>query len=198
MVHARVVLRVFVAAAFIGSDVNEHRLVDRLRRVQNGDQLLQIVPVERPIVAEAHILKNRRVENILFNDIFHAPDTGRHGFTDFRHAAERRLHAVFRTEIARLCAHIREIARHRADIFGNRHRVIVQNHNQIPVQPAGIVEALVGEATGQRAVADHRDHMPRLAGEGFRNRKPERRRNRRAAVPRRKRVARTFRAGRKA
>ena len=42
---------------------------------------------------------------------------------------------------------------------GDRHLVVVQDHDQLRAHRAGIVHRLVGHARRHRAVADHRDHV---------------------------------------
>ena len=43
------------------------------------------------------------------------------------------------------------------------HAVVVEDHDQVLVQVSGLVEALVGQPGGERAVADHRDNLALVA-----------------------------------
>ena len=54
-----------------------------------------------------------------------------------------------------------EVAGERADVRRDRHPVVVEDDHDRGLEPAGVVERLVGDAAGQRPVADHRDHLAR-------------------------------------
>ena len=45
----------------------------------------------------------------------------------------------------------------RADVFGNRHFVVVQNHQHVRLDVARVVHGLKGHPGGDGAVADHAD-----------------------------------------
>ena len=68
--------------------------------------------------------------------------------------------------IFRVSAQLCQIICHLADIFGNRHLVVVQNDNQI-VQLADIVHALVDHAAGKRTVTNDDHDLARLVLELF-------------------------------
>ena len=198
VVNARSVLRVFISASFIGADVDEHRLIHIARHRQNRCQGAQVVSVERAVIIKAKILKDRGVENILFDLVFYAAHFGSHVLAHLRHAAQCGFDTVFCVQIPRLCAHIGKITRNGAYVAGNGHGVVIQNDDHIAVDAARIVEALIRKAAGQRAVADDGDDMAGITRKCLCNGKAERRRNGRAAVPRCKRVAVAFFSRRKA
>ena len=56
-----------------------------------------------------------------------------------------------------------EVARERADVGRDRHPVVVEDDHDRRLQAAGRVQRLVGDAAGQRAVADHRGDLAVLA-----------------------------------
>ena len=56
-----------------------------------------------------------------------------------------------------------EVARDRADVGRDRHPVVVEDDHHRRLQPAGVMERLVGDAAGERAVADHGDDLAVLA-----------------------------------
>ena len=64
---------------------------------------------------------------------------------------------------ARVEPHALEVAGDRADVRRDRHAVVVEDDHHRRLQPAGVVERLVGDAAGERAVADHGDDLAVLA-----------------------------------
>ena len=56
-------------------------------------------------------------------------------------------------EIARPAANQLQMPRNAADIFRNRHLIVIQNNDQRLLAGPGVVHPLVKEATGHRAVA---------------------------------------------
>ena len=64
---------------------------------------------------------------------------------------------------ARVQPHAVEVAGDRADVGRDRHAVVVEHDHDRRLQPAGVVQRLVGDAAGERAVADHGDDLAVLA-----------------------------------
>src|SRR5205085_7131228 len=69
------------------------------------------------------------------------------------------------------------------DVGGDRHAVVVQDHDDVATGVAGIVHRLVRQAAGERAVAHYRDDLELLALQIARRGDPERGREARAGVP---------------
>ena len=66
-------------------------------------------------------------------------------------------------EEARVEAEAVEVAGERADVGRDRHPVVVEDDHHRRLEAAGLLQRLVGDAAGQRAVADHRDDLAVLA-----------------------------------
>ena len=47
--------------------------------------------------------------------------------------------------------------RERADVLGNRHAVVVEHHQQIGADTAGMIQGFKGETSRERAVANDGD-----------------------------------------
>ena len=108
-------------------------------------------------------------------------------------ASSRRLRKLPRTQQPR------QIGAHRPHRRGDRHVVVVQNHNQPRAQRAGVVHRLIGHPRAHRPVADHRDDVPVIRRPArrlqvARHRHAEPGRDRRAAVRRAERVVLALRA----
>jgi hypothetical protein len=51
------------------------------------------------------------------------------------------------------------------DVRGDRHLVVVQDDDQVPIRVPCVVQRLVGQPAGHGAVADHGDHLEVLASQ---------------------------------
>ena len=91
----------------------------------------------------------------------------------------------------------RQHLRQRADVFADRHLVVVEDDQHVRIDVAAVVQRLVGHATGQAAVADHSHDLSCVAlalrGDGH----AERSRNRRRRMTHAETVVLAFIAARK-
>ena len=146
-------LRRGVALALLGDDVDQHRPVGDGRGVlQDGHQVVHVVPVDRPDVVEAELLEEGA-----------AGDHAAGVFLGLLRRLLERAGQVFGELLADL-AHAPvgaagdeagEIGAHAADRRGDRHVVVVEHHHELAARRLnGVVHRLVGHAGGHRAVAD--------------------------------------------
>ena len=164
---AGVFLGRFQAFALLGDNVQEHRgiLLPQVR--QRVGQHIHIMAVDGPDVLEAHLLKHRGFVNAAANQLLATLQHLDHGATGHRDALQRCFHMGLDVGVFWVGAQLGQIICHLADIFGNRHLIVIQNDNKI-VQLADIVHALVDHAAGESAIA-HDDHdFARLILELFR------------------------------
>ena len=74
------------------------------------------------------------------------------------------LLAAFANLVQRAARHqAREHLGQRADVLADRHLVVVQDHEQVGLDVAAVVERLERHARGHRAVADHGDDLALVA-----------------------------------
>ncbi len=64
---------------------------------------------------------------------------------------------------ARVEAEALEVACESADVRRDRHPIVVEDDDDRSLEPAGVMERLIGDAAGQRPVADHGDDVAVLA-----------------------------------
>ena len=200
MKRARIALGRLVALTFDGADVQQHRAVELRRGLQRIDERVVVVAVNRPDVAKAQLFEDHR-RLLRRPDEVHRADLGAFDRL-LRRAAERNalehILAGSANEVRkRLAAQHREIRRDRADVRRDRHLVVVEDHHELALERARVVERLVGEAAGQRAVAQDRDDLLLAADEIARRRHAERRGDRGAGVARAERIVRRLAAHRK-
>jgi hypothetical protein len=171
-------LRVGVAAALLGDDVDQHRAhgTRRLDFLQNSHQVLQVVAVHGADVVQTELLEQRRAAagdhaaRVLVNLRRHLLHRHRHRLGDGLGALAKlsqRLGRLQARERAGQRAH--RILVQRVVLRGERHLlVVVQDDDHVGVQVAGVVHRLVRHAAGDGAVADDGDdvvaaalHVPR-------------------------------------
>ena len=85
-----------------------------------------------------------------------------------------------------------QILLQRPDVRIDRHAVVVQDHEQVGVRGSGVVESLESQSSGQRAVADHGDHLALLAPQSRRGGHAQRGGDRSRGVSRAERVVLAF------
>ena len=155
------------APALFGDDVQENRRILLAAQVrQRVGQHAHIMAVDGPDILEAHLLKHRGLVDAAADQLLAALQDPDQRVTRHGDALECRLHVGLDVGVLRVGAQLSQIIRHLADIFGNRHLVVVQDDDQI-VQLADIVHALVDHAAGKRTVANDDHDLARLVLELF-------------------------------
>ena len=155
-------LRRRVALALLRHDVDQDRpLLGVAHVLQHGQQVIEIVPVDRADVIEAELLEHRAAGEEAARVFL---DAQRLLLQALRHLVRELLADVAQRHVGAPGDQPREIARQRADRRRDRHVVVVQDHDQARIHRAGIVHRLVGHAGRHRAVADHRDDVVVAAG----------------------------------
>ena len=169
--------------ALLGDNVQEKRGILLPQIGKHTAEQLDVMAVHRADVLKAHLLKqsgllvDAAADKLLA--VLQHPD---HGITDYGDALERSLHVCLDVEILGVGAQAGQIVSDLADVFGDGHLVVVQNHDQI-VQLADIVHALIDHTAGERAVTYNDDHLAALALDFFCLRHADGSRKRCTAVP---------------
>ena len=153
-----------VALALLRHDVNQDRAGLHVADVlQNRQQMVEIVAVDRADVIEAEFLEQRAAVHHEAAGIF-LDAIGAVG-EDFRQALVDLLGRLAQRAVGLAGVEARQIGRHRADRRRDRHVVVVEDDDQARVHRTGIVHGFIGHAGGHRAVADHGDDIVLAAGE---------------------------------
>ncbi len=101
--------------------------------------MLKVVPVDRPTVLKPELLEQQSRKNDAFCKLFSTTGELLHITADVRNLAQ---------QLPRFFAHLPvKLARNRStqvggnspDIFGNRHLIIVEDHEEIFSEPSGMV-----------------------------------------------------------
>ncbi len=148
--------------------------------LENRDQLLEIVAVDRADIIEAQFLEERAAGRHAAGELL--ASCGRASWSRSRKLARETLGEVAQGQIFGRGDQPGEIMRQPAHRRRDRHVVVVQDDDQPVARRLGIVHRLIGHARRHRAVADHRDRLARLAGELVGHREAQRRRDRGRAV----------------
>ncbi|MNS64699.1 hypothetical protein D3C72_978350 [compost metagenome] len=142
-----------VALALLRHDVDQHRTVgDGGGVLQDGDQVLHVVTVDRPDVVEAQLLEEGAADD-------HAAGVflglARRVAEGARHVVDELLPDLADVLIGAARDLLGQIGAHAADGRGDRHVVVVQHHHQLAVGGLrGVVHRLIGHARRHGAVAD--------------------------------------------
>jgi hypothetical protein len=171
------------ALPLLRDHVDESRAAHRAHGGERVDERIDVVPVDRTEVAEAELLEEdaRREERLdaLLPLPHERPDGGERPRRVIGEVADGRPHAV----VERVALDGDEILRDRADVRRDRHLVVVEDDDDVPVGVAGVVEPLVGEAACQRPVAEDGDDLVIVAANVAAGRDSVGRRDRRPGVP---------------
>ena len=156
----RIRLRRRVALAFLGDDVQQLGTVERLQVADGGHQCRQIVAVYRPDVVEAELLEQGSRDDQPLDMLLRTARELPHR----RHSAQHFLAAFSYGGVELSREHPGEVIGQGADVRRDRHLVVVEHHQHVGAEAAGVVERLEGHAAGQAAVADYRHHPPIRSG----------------------------------
>ena len=143
-----------------GEHVQQDRLiVDGGRHPQMAFHFLDIVPVHRTDVVEAQGLEKHTRREYGLEAAVRAMGVFRHFIANAGDGLEPVLD--FPAYPARPAAfHVAaEEEGQRADIVGDRHLVVVQDHDEAPAHVARLVQPFKGQPSGEGAVSDDREHM---------------------------------------
>ena len=134
------------------------------------------MPVDRTDVDEAERLENAARRYRRFHAVLDAVCGTQNAIADRgdRDALDERLEVFLRLTIARSQSQLREIFAERADIFVDRHLVVVENDDEIFFELPRVIESFESLAAGQCAVANHGNYVDRIGREFGGNQQSER------------------------
>src|SRR5689334_16587494 len=150
--------------------VNEPRATHLAHGGQRVDQLVDVVTIYRAEIAESELLEQDTGRKEGLHALLPFPhqrcNSGKRSRGGVDYGADCRANAV----VKRIALNRGEILRHRADVRRNRHLVVVQNDDEVPIRRSRVVQSLVGETTRRRSVAEDGDDLEILtvevAGDG--------------------------------
>mmetsp|Transcript_24080 Transcript_24080/g.44518 ORF Transcript_24080/g.44518 Transcript_24080/m.44518 type:complete len:521 (-) Transcript_24080:5233-6795(-) len=161
-----------VAFALFGQHMDQDRAGRAiLDSAQDGQQLRHVVPVDGAEIAEPQFLKQRPTHSHALEHFLSPLRALPEGFGQQAYSA---LGGGLEILERVLGIEPRQIGRHRAHGWGNRHLVVVQNNDQTLAQMARVVQRLIGHTSTHRSVTDDGDgvaqsfgdHAAQIAGHG--------------------------------
>ncbi len=206
-----------VALALLGEEVQDDGAIVVLREFKQVDEQGQVVPVHRAEIAQTHLLEEQAVA--IAATAIRAEIIGARLQPDLRYRAlepflglvrelERELalgqtaHKSFEIlrppVVARVRDDLVQVGGNRADVFGDAPLVVVEDADEFFGGVRDVVERLVGNAVGQRRVAEDADDVLVRALLVTRRAHAQRRRQRRARVAGAVAIVRAFGAEREA
>ena len=177
MVFLRILLTRGIASALLCHNMQQNRFFHFFRQCQELAHALEVMTVHRTEIGKAHLLEQRGRQDSPLDLRLEARNRARDR-SAARNTAEPLLDAGFCTQILRADTQARQMAAKSADIFGDRHIVVVEHHEQRLPRGAGAAQRLICHAAGQRTVANDRDNVVLLVFKRACMRHAERHRNR--------------------
>ena len=150
--------------------MQELRAFELLDVLERRDQRLEVVAVDRADVVEAELLEQRGRHHQALGLLLEALGE----LEQMRSLGQHLLADLLGRRIEAPAHQLGQVTVQRPHRRADRHVIVVQDHQQLAVEHAGVVERLEGHAGGHRAVADDGDRLPVLALLAGRHRHAER------------------------
>ena len=135
------------------------------------------MPVNRADVFESHLLEQNTGDKKIFRKRLHPADE-LNQMMAARQMAQKELDMSLKSVVAAPGDEFRQAGGDGPDTFRDRHLVVVDNQDEMPLMPPDIVQSFKRDAVAKRAVADHRNNPGLLVaiilqrrGESHRGRK---------------------------
>ena len=147
-----------IALSLDGMHMQQHRPAHIPGQHQHLGQRLHVVAVHRPHIGKAHVLKHRAAgQQGFFQGRFHIVAHGVHPLAGLA-AGEHLAIAPLELVILRRAAQPGQVPGQAAHVGVNGHAVVVEKDDQGLAGGTGVVEALIGQSSGQGAVPDQRQN----------------------------------------
>ncbi len=175
--RARVVLlgirrRQREALPLLRDHVHYARPLERLHDLEGLHHLPDVVTIDRPEVAEAELLEQHSRRPEILDALLHGLGEV-HELLAADNVGDRfdqRLHALPDPHRDGARDDGAQVLVDGPDIGGDRHAVVVQDHDDVAAGMARVVHGFVWEPAGEGAVAHHRNHLELLAHQVARRR----------------------------
>ena len=150
------------AAPFLGKDVEQHRMVHRLEKLECFDQQRKIMSVDRPEVFQPELLKENGGPQHALGRFFGPTHHFDRSFPTYA------LDEPGRTVVQVLVVLVRhdavQITGDGAHVEVDRPLIVVEHDDQTPCLLGNVVEGLERDSVGKGGVAGHGDHVLVTAG----------------------------------
>jgi hypothetical protein len=148
--------------SLFGDDVDEPRPLHLANGGERVDERIDVVAVDRTEIPEAELLEEDARGQEVLDALLPLPHERRDPGERRRGIVDHRADCAAQSIIERVALHGDEVLRHRPDVRRDRHLVVVEDHDDVPIRRAGVVQPLVREAAGERPVPKNGDHLERL------------------------------------
>ena len=156
----RILLGRLVALPLLGDQVNQHRAAHPADPPQRVDHRVDVVSVERPEVAEPQLLEEHAGNEEVLHALLELARGGLHHVGDARGDTLHQLADLIADPVVeRVGDDAVQVLVHRPDVGSDRHVVVVEDHDEVAVARARVVEGFVGEPAADGAVPDDRDDV---------------------------------------
>jgi len=155
----RILFGRLVAQPFFGDHVQQDRAFHLQHILKGRQKMFEVVPVDGTGIAETQLFKEQSGKNGAFGQLFRAPGKLLDVVPDVRNLPQQ-LPGFF----PHFCVEISgkrpvQIGGNGTHVFGDRHLIVVEDHEEVFAEPPGMVQPLEGHTGGHGAVTDHADHL---------------------------------------
>ena len=145
--------------------MNQSRLLQIPGSPKDGNQIPQIMTVHRSQILEAHVFKNRRLQQEMLNSVFR-PAGEKVNLFSSRNAVKRTPIPALHAQIFFTGANFGQMPGNTSHIFSDGHFVVIQNDHHGLLAVGRIIQTFVGHAAGNSTVTDQRNHLIILVKHG--------------------------------
>ena len=138
----------------LGDHVQQHGPLDLADHGQILLQLADVMAVDRADVAEAQFLEEHAAHQAGLDRPLDLVEEPLHRIADHRQVAQQLLHLGLQAGVEGVHPQAVERFGQAAHAGANRHLVVVEDHDEVLLQPAGMVHRLQDDAGAEGAVAD--------------------------------------------
>ena len=154
-----VFFRRFVAAAFLGDDVEQGRSLLVANHLQVFAHQPNIMPIDRSDVAETELFEEHAADHPRLNPFFDLREQSLGRITKDGKLVEDLDHLALESRVERIGSESVQVVGQCADARADRHLVIVEHDDQVFVQFTGVVQRFEDDARWKRAIADDSDAL---------------------------------------
>ena len=148
-----------VAHSLLGDDMQQARAGLVAHLLYDLQQPQHVMAADRPKILHAQFLEQHACRQ---DHSLELPLHPHREFLDSRHRAQHALACFTHRGVQAPCQQAGQVTGHGAHIRGDRHLVVVEDHQHIRLGDPQMIERFVGQAGGQPAVPDHGHRLARF------------------------------------
>ena len=151
MIPARILFGRRISHALFGFQMQNHAFALILRLIQKIFYRIEVVSVRGPEIKQTEFLKITAAEQRILKHFFGVAQCRKHCVSNQRNRPYKPRRPFFEIDIALGRTDMRDMMRKRADVFGNRHFILIEDDNQPQIRIT-VVQRFMDKPARKRAV----------------------------------------------